>query len=573
MLNKPENDTLSLDTDQDGIPNYLDSDDDGDSVNTIFEGATANGENSLDTDSDAIPNYLDNDDDGDGLYTLYEGANPDGDFNPTTGETLNTDNYTNKNRNIVVDTLPNYLDNDDDGDGVLTLYEGADPDGNHNPFTGTASLNTDGIAGNNPNMKVDTIPNYLDSDDDGDGYQTWEEGATADGLNALDTDTDGVPDYLDYKDGVFPAAQAVIVNNYVNLTGDKYYELSNHLGNVLAVISDKKIPQFNTDALPSSGLKVFIPEVLSYSDYYPFGMLVPNRHSNSESYRYGFQGQEMDNELKGEGNSLNYEFRMHDPRVGRFFAVDPLTEKFPWNSPYAFSENRVIDGVELEGLERVSYIYNFNKKTNGYDKPIKIDLGYGKGVLHQFVGGPKVLKGYDYREIYLFDGKKFDASRKSFSRILKETVFFYKTETKTSIELKKEVKIGKYISAAASVEQQFQNTTVSKIGKKDVDVDTEGAKTTFSRGGGLLFGDYMYKTDTNNDQSEELSVFSFFKMTSEHKSDRKESQSLFVEFPLSEFKSGAGTTTTTKFSAGSYHDGPVQVFNKPIDKTKKTKKR
>ena len=42
---------------------------------------------------------------------------------------------------------------------------------------------------------------------------------------------------------------------------------------------------------------------------------------------------------------------MHDPRVGRFFAVDPLTHKYSWNSPYAFSCNRVIDGVELEGKE------------------------------------------------------------------------------------------------------------------------------------------------------------------------------------------------------------------------------
>ncbi|WP_445722738.1 RHS repeat domain-containing protein [Flavobacterium sp.] len=80
-------------------------------------------------------------------------------------------------------------------------------------------------------------------------------------------------------------------------------------------------------------------------------MTLPGRTSSSTAYRYGFQGQEKDDELKGEGNSLNYKYRMHDPRVGRFFAVDPLEVKFPWNSPYAFSENRVIDGVELEGLE------------------------------------------------------------------------------------------------------------------------------------------------------------------------------------------------------------------------------
>ena len=70
-------------------------------------------------------------------------------------------------------------------------------------------------------------------------------------------------------------------------------------------------------------------------------------------YFYGFQGQEKDDEVKGEGNSVNYKYRMHDPRIGRFFAIDPLASKYPHNSPYAFSENRVIDGVELEGLEVV----------------------------------------------------------------------------------------------------------------------------------------------------------------------------------------------------------------------------
>lgn len=47
---------------------------------------------------------------------------------------------------------------------------------------------------------------------------------------------------------------------------------------------------------------------------------------------------------------------MHDPRLGRFFSTDPLAKEFPWNSPYAFSENRVIDGIELEGAEVTSAI-------------------------------------------------------------------------------------------------------------------------------------------------------------------------------------------------------------------------
>ena len=82
-------------------------------------------------------------------------------------------------------------------------------------------------------------------------------------------------------------------------------------------------------------------------------------------YRYTFQGQESDDEVKGAGNSVNYKYRMHDPRVGRFFAVDPLASKYPHNSPYAFSENVLINAVELEGLER-SYAFNSLSASNSF---------------------------------------------------------------------------------------------------------------------------------------------------------------------------------------------------------------
>ena len=70
-------------------------------------------------------------------------------------------------------------------------------------------------------------------------------------------------------------------------------------------------------------------------------------------YRFGFQGQESEDELYGEGNASFFKYRISDNRLGRFFAIDPLAAEYPHNSPYAFSENRVIDGVELEGLEVV----------------------------------------------------------------------------------------------------------------------------------------------------------------------------------------------------------------------------
>lgn len=141
-------------------------------------------------------------------------------------------------------------------------------------------------------------------------------------------------------------ADAFVVKTYYRDIGNRRYELNNHLGNVLSVVSDKKIP-----TLALGSLAYFNADIKAYNDYYPFGMLQPGRHANTSDYRYGFQGQEMDDEVKGEGNSLNYTFRMHDPRVGRFLSLDPISAQYPHNSPYAFAENRVIDGIELEGAE------------------------------------------------------------------------------------------------------------------------------------------------------------------------------------------------------------------------------
>ncbi len=83
---------------------------------------------------------------------------------------------------------------------------------------------------------------------------------------------------------------------------------------------------------------------------------MPGRGSGGSSYRFGFQGQEHDDEIANvTGGHLFFKYRVHDARLGRFFSVDPLAPEYPHNSPYAFSENRVIDGVELEGLEYRHY--------------------------------------------------------------------------------------------------------------------------------------------------------------------------------------------------------------------------
>jgi RHS repeat-associated protein len=85
--------------------------------------------------------------------------------------------------------------------------------------------------------------------------------------------------------------------------------------------------------------------------------LQPDRQWGLGSYRYGFNGKENDNEVKGEGNQQDYGMRVYDPRLGKFLSVDPLRADYPWNSTYAFAENDVIRSIDLDGLEKMLVIY------------------------------------------------------------------------------------------------------------------------------------------------------------------------------------------------------------------------
>ncbi len=69
------------------------------------------------------------------------------------------------------------------------------------------------------------------------------------------------------------------------------------------------------------------------------------------SYRYGFNGKENDNEVKGVGNQIDYGERMYDPRVGRFMRVDPLSHQYPELTPYQFDGNSPITFIDQDGLE------------------------------------------------------------------------------------------------------------------------------------------------------------------------------------------------------------------------------
>jgi RHS repeat-associated protein len=137
--------------------------------------------------------------------------------------------------------------------------------------------------------------------------------------------------------------------------GAKFFELTNHLGNVLETISDKKI-QHTSD---SSTADYYVADVAGANDYYAFGMQMPSRSVAAGGYRYGFNGKEDDNEVKGNGNQINYGFRIYDPRIGRFLSFDPYFKEYCDLSPYHYAGNNPIQNLDMDGGEPQDYEQNW----------------------------------------------------------------------------------------------------------------------------------------------------------------------------------------------------------------------
>jgi len=96
--------------------------------------------------------------------------------------------------------------------------------------------------------------------------------------------------------------------------------------------------------------------VVQTDSFFPFGLTFNSyQRSTAVPNKFQFQGQETQDDLGL--NWVQFKWRNHDPAIGRFFNIDPLAEDYYYNSPYAFSENKVVAHVELEGLESV-YIFD-----------------------------------------------------------------------------------------------------------------------------------------------------------------------------------------------------------------------
>jgi RHS repeat-associated protein len=150
----------------------------------------------------------------------------------------------------------------------------------------------------------------------------------------------------------------ILADMSVQLTGSEtnllnYWPMTASSGNpspdVTTNITPKPMTLFNSVA--SASEQRYEAVVLMRADYYPFGMVMPGRHVNDNTYRYGYNGMERDDEIRGDANSYTTEFRQYDPRIGRWLSLDPLMKRFPWMSPYVAFNNNPIYYVDPFGLE------------------------------------------------------------------------------------------------------------------------------------------------------------------------------------------------------------------------------
>jgi RHS repeat-associated protein len=125
--------------------------------------------------------------------------------------------------------------------------------------------------------------------------------------------------------------------------GIRQYELTDHLGNVRAVIGDR----LKTETLGTA--TAYKPELLSATDYFPFGMQMPERVVvDGEGYRYGFNGMEKENAVNEDGYTTA--FRDYNTWRGAWTSQDPLQNYFAPYSPYNFVLNNPLYWTDPDGL-------------------------------------------------------------------------------------------------------------------------------------------------------------------------------------------------------------------------------
>ncbi len=131
--------------------------------------------------------------------------------------------------------------------------------------------------------------------------------------------------------------------DYSQKPAHKSYELTNHLGNVMAVVAAHKKP---IDTNSDGKADYYTANLQNANDYYAFGAPIPSRSFTSGSYRYGYNTQEKVDEI-AQGH-YTAPFWEYDSRTGIRWNVDPIS--FPWQSPYVTNNDNPIYFTDELGL-------------------------------------------------------------------------------------------------------------------------------------------------------------------------------------------------------------------------------
>ena len=210
---------------------------------------------------------------------------------------------------------------------------------------------------------------------------------------------------------ILPGGHVVLKNNHT--IGLREYEMTDHLGNVMATCLDRKHLHIDSEEN-----LFYEPYITMSTDYYPFGLPLPARSAYIPRYRYFFNGQEADNEVYGSGVSLSAEFWQYDSRLGRRWNVDPVFKEY--ESPYAcFAGNpvRFADrfGADIGWVKDADGNVFWDEHTNSIEdfnvnyankvgfqyvsdiddyKSYMLPNGNGKLVMNHFGGAKEVRDGY-----------------------------------------------------------------------------------------------------------------------------------------------------------------------------------
>jgi len=119
-------------------------------------------------------------------------------------------------------------------------------------------------------------------------------------------------------------------------------------GRINATNNNYEVNYFITDHLGST--RVVVNQdgtVLGRNNYYPFGKLLEGTNTQAPTTRYTFSGKEI--QTTGGVNYLDFGARMYDDFLGRWFNIDPLAEKMPWQSSYIYCSNNPINRIDPDG--------------------------------------------------------------------------------------------------------------------------------------------------------------------------------------------------------------------------------